>query len=279
MTPRHPTSVTRPARQPRTGDDCAPLPTAWARTMRHLAFLGVIVSFWCAIAYAQQGSNQAYPNFTRQKQNPSRSSRNTEQIPSHQSTEPRPVPHTIEEIGGCWASDPASDAMPPEEYHIVNSPGVPKAWSDAYEGRSPSLTSLLFGPRCGKMQWHADHERFCYRIVNGTVQIYGQSAWTDSSPDYQLTSNAVDKLIYNPHNGIVIDNETSIHRVTMCGVWIDVKTVSINTGHLSNDKNRITFEGSSWSYFHYDGAAANWILYFVEKGSSRFDREGTTATR
>ena len=247
--------------------------------MRRLALLALLVSLSAPTAHAQQGFNQTYTSVTRQKQNSSRSSRNIEELPRHQSMEPRPVPHTIEEIGGCWASGPGGDTTPPEEYHFVNSPGVPKAWIDAAEGRAPSLSSLLFGPHCSVMQWHADYGRFCYRIVNGTVQMFDQSAGSDSSPYIQLISNAVDKLSYNPHNGVVIDNETSIHRANMCGVWIDSKDVSISTGHLSADKSKITFATSSWSYFHYDNAPANWTLYLIEKYETIYDREETTAKR
>jgi hypothetical protein len=167
--------------------------------LRRLALLALFASLAVSAAHAQQGFSRTYSDPTV-----SPWSRNVEEIPTRRGAAARLAIHTIEEIGGCWASDLGGDATLLGEHRIVNSRGVLNAWIDACEGRTPSLNSLLFDLHYGPKESLTGCKGSCNCVVNSAVQICDQSRWSNSISTFKGTSSSTRKRIYNQANGIVI---------------------------------------------------------------------------
>jgi hypothetical protein len=167
--------------------------------LRRLALLALFASLTTPAAHAQQGFSQAHS-----RQTVRRWSRNVEEIPTRKGMALRLAVHIVEVIGGCWASDLGSDAVPLGEHRIVNSPGVLNAWTDALEGRTPSLSSLLFDLHSAPKESRTGREGSCNRTVDGAVWICDQSRWAKCVPTFQRISNSAHKRSYNQANGVLI---------------------------------------------------------------------------
>ena len=173
--------------------------TTLGATRTRLELLALSASLAASAAHAQQGFSRAYREPTV-----SPWSRNVEEVPTRRGAAARLGIHTIEEIGGCWASDLGGDATLLGEHRIVNSRGVLNAWIDACEGRTPSLNSLLFDLHYGRKESLTGRKGYCNSVVNGAVEICDQRRWSNSISTFKWASSLPHQRIYSRANGIVI---------------------------------------------------------------------------